>query len=169
VSRSREVLWLDSAPLARPLPSGGAQETLAAGGAARGGRRTAGRPGNAVVHCAKHPGRHGRGAVGRLLAGMARSEPGGGQGRREWGRSRPWRLGAAGDRAAPVSGLPRVTGWRRCGRAGGGAGMSARRQVQVSEEGAHEVPDPGWWRRCAARSRSRVGRGTARFRQSSKL
>src|SRR6266436_3619363 len=34
----------------------------------------------------------------------------------------PWRLGAAGDRAAPVSGLPRVTGWRRRGRAGGGAG-----------------------------------------------
>ncbi len=43
------------------------------------------------------------GAVGRpLLAGMVRSEPGGGQGRREWGRPRPWRLGAAGDRAAPV-------------------------------------------------------------------
>src|SRR6266511_6079479 len=65
---------------------------------------------------------------GRLLVGMVRSEPGGGQGRREWGRPRPWRLGAAGDRAAPLRGLPRVTGWRRCGRAGGEIGRASCRE-----------------------------------------
>lgn len=77
-----------------------------------------------MVHWAKHPGRRGHGAVGRrLLAGMVRSEPGGGQGRRS-GQTAALAAGAAGHRAAAVSACRGLRGGGGVVGLGAGPGMS---------------------------------------------
>lgn len=159
MSRSREVLWLDSAPLALPSPLRGRIGNFSGRRRGAGGGRQGGR---GMPWCTGRSTREGADTAplgADSLWGWCVRNPavvkGGGSGQIAAladGCYRGW--GSACERPAAGYGVAAVwSGWGR------GRDVGARRQVEVGEEGAHEVPDPGWWRRCAAGRHSEARRG----------